>query len=256
VIRRGPIAFSACLALGIAVVEGSRAYGDQPTPETRGEKSKSIAVCQDSDGGVYSQGAVLSVRGQLMQCVVGPHWAPMGSEVSTSSALDVEGERISDSQEAAILKALGGSALPALECGAVLNSAREPAQLLRVAPGNKVLVLFWTPTCGPCKPLLAELATLAGKPRDLTFVGVVQAADPELEPPGDWQLLRVKEIMTQYKVSFPTCVHTSTELSRRWQAGGVPLTLLVSEKGVERVALGGKSGHELLESLSASSDAR
>jgi thiol-disulfide isomerase/thioredoxin len=251
---RGPMVLGACVALGV-VGEGGRASGEQPTPEGRGEKPKSAMTCRDSDGGVYSQGAVASVRGQLMQCLVGPHWAPLESEAS-ASVVDTAGESMNASQEAAILKALGGSALPALECDTVLNSARDPAQLLRVAPGKELLMLFWTPTCGPCKPLVAELAALAAKSRDVTVVGVVQTADPDLDPPGEWQLLRVKAIMAQYKVSFPTCVHTSTELSRKWQAEGVPLTLLVSEKGVERVALGGKSGHDLVATLSVGPTSR
>jgi hypothetical protein len=70
-----------------------------------------------------------------------------------------------------------------------------------------------------------------------------------VEPPGDWAALRVKQILTRYKVTFPTCVHSSRELTRRWHAGGVPLSILVSQKGVERVAAGGRNGQQLVAEL-------
>jgi len=110
--------------------------------------------------------------------------------------------------------------------------------------------MFWTPTCGPCKPLRADMAALSNrKPKALSVLGIVQSGDSELEPPGEWQMLRVKQLVVQYKVGFPTCVHGSRELTKRWKAEGVPLTLLLSEKGVERVAMGGKNGQRLVADL-------
>ena len=94
------------------------------------------------------------------------------------------------------------------------------------------------------------MAILADKkPKGLSVLGIVESADSELEPPGEWQLLRVKQLVAQYKVAFPTCVHSSRQLMKRWHAEGVPLTLLVSEKGVERVAAGGRNGQRLVAEL-------
>jgi len=53
--------------------------------------------------------------------------------------------------------------------------------LLRLPPGGRLILNFWTPICSSCKPVLSELAALADmKPRKLAFLGVVQSADPEL----------------------------------------------------------------------------
>jgi thiol-disulfide isomerase/thioredoxin len=187
-----------------------------------------------------------------MECVIGPHWVPARSESPSAAVavLDVGDANLLADEEAAIQKALGGSSLPTLQCDAVLNSDARPDQLLQVPPGETRLMLFWTPTCGPCKPLLGDIAALAaGRPKNLSFLGIVQAADPELDPPGEWRLLRVRQLMAQYKAGFPTCVHSSRELMSRWKAEGVPLTLLVSQKGVERVAAGGRNGQRLLAEL-------
>jgi len=69
-------------------------------------------------------------------------------------------------------------------------------------------------------------------------------------PQASGSFLRVQGLMAKYKVGFPTCVHTSSDVTQRWQAGGVPLTLLVSaDKGVERAACGGENGQRLLDEL-------
>ena len=189
-----------------------------------------------------------------MRCVIGPHWVPLEarSSVPTPEVLDVTGDSPIAAQEAVILESFKGHPVPSLDCDTVLNSGATPSQLLRMAGSTKLVVNFWTPTCGPCKPLLADLAAVArSHPADFTVIGVVKSADGELEPPGEWRLLRVKGLMAQYKVDFPTCVYTSNDMTRRWQAGGVPLTLLLSpDKGVERVAVGAESGARLLQDLS------
>jgi thiol-disulfide isomerase/thioredoxin len=206
------------------------------------------AVCLDSQGGEYSPGAVVKVDGKEMTCVIGPHWVAPAE--ASADVLDVGDANLVADVEAAIQKALSGTSLPTLECDAVLNSNLRPEQLLRVPPGERRLVMFWTPTCGPCKPLLADMAALSNtKPKALSMLGIVQSGDSELEPPGEWQVLRVKQLVVQYKVGFPTCVHSSRKLTKRWKAEGVPLTLLLSEKGVERVAMGGKNGQLLVADL-------
>jgi thiol-disulfide isomerase/thioredoxin len=182
-----------------------------------------------------------------MTCVIGPHWV---APAQASAVLDVGDANLAADVEAAIQKALSRTSLPTLECDAVLNSDLRPDQLLRMPPGERRLVMFWTPTCGPCKPLLADMAALSSrKPKALSVLGIVQSGEPELEPSGEWQLQRVKQLVAQYKVRFPTCVHSSKEQTKRWKAEGVPLTLLLSEKGVERVAMGGKNGQLLVADL-------
>jgi thiol-disulfide isomerase/thioredoxin len=130
---------------------------------------------------------------------------------------------------------------------AVLNATQATRELTRVPVGEKRLLMFWTPTCGPCKPLLADMGALAEKmPHGLSLLGIVQSVDPDLEPPGEWALLRVKQLLTRYKAGFPTCVHSSSDQMTRWHAQGVPLTILVSHDGVDRVAFGGRNGQRLV----------
>jgi thiol-disulfide isomerase/thioredoxin len=225
---------------------GVRAAPFQQT-DAKADGDTQDALCRDSQGGEYSPGAVVRVNGKEMECVIGPHWV---APAQASAVLDVGDANLAADVEAAIQKALSGTPLPTLECDAVLNSDRRPDQLLRVPAGERRLVMFWTPTCGPCKPLLADMAALSStKPKALSLLGIVQSGEPELEPSGEWQLQRVKQLVAQYKVGFPTCVHSSKELTKRWKAEGVPLTLLLSEKGVERVAMGGRNGQLLVADL-------
>ena len=78
-----------------------------------------------------------------------------------------------------------------------------------------------------------------------------EGALPDLEPEGDWGMDRVKRLVAEYKVSFPTCVHSSKRVTSEWHAEGVPITYLLSEKGVERVASGGTNGLALVAELAA-----
>lgn len=240
------------LAVGVLLFWAPHTHAGRPRLAAAQSQDAS-ALCKDSAGDLYSEGAMVEAHGQLMRCVIGPHWEPVdaGEKEPTPSVLDIAGENIEASQGASIIDALRGKPLPLLDCDTVLNSDLSPTQLLRVPPSTKLLVLFWTPTCAPCKPLLADLAAVAEtKPRDVNFLGVVQSANPELDPPGEFQLRRVEELMTQYRVGFPTCVHSSNDTSRRWQAQGVPLMLLISpESGVERAALGRRNGEQLLHEL-------
>jgi thiol-disulfide isomerase/thioredoxin len=208
-------------------------------------------VCTDSQGGTYSPGAELDIGGKKMECVIGPHWVPAGSASTNTAAdiLDVGDTNLAAEFEAATLAAFKKSLLPTLECDAVLNAQATP-QLTRVPVGEKRLLMFWTPTCGPCKPLLADLAALAEKrPPGLSLLGIVQSVDSELETPGEWALLRVKQLLAKYKVAFPTCVHSSRDQMKRWHAQGVPLILLLSHDGVERVAAGARNGQRLVDEL-------
>jgi thiol-disulfide isomerase/thioredoxin len=195
---------------------------------------------------------LVEIDGKKVQCVIGPHWVPAGSDAPQPSTdvLDVGDRNLAAAHEAAILAAMTKGPLPTLECDVVLNAPAAGQDLTQVPIGQQRVMMFWTPTCGPCKPLLADLAALVNKKGDsLSVIGIVQSADSDLEPPGDWALLRVKHLLAMYDVRFPTCVHTSRAQMKRWHAEGVPLTLLLSHDGVERVAAGGRNGQRLVADL-------
>jgi len=229
---------------------GGLAPCEQEADNRTGPKT---GICQDSQGGTYSPGSVVEVGGKVMECVVGPHWAPVASGAEPAGdVLDVGETNLLAGFESTTLAALNKRPLPALACDTVLNATQATAELIRVPAGEKRLVMFWTPTCGPCKPLLSDLAALARRRvSGLSVLGIVEAADAELEPPGEWALLRVKQLMTQYDVGFPTCVHRSREQMKLWHAEGVPLILVLTHDGVERVAAG-RNGQRLVAELTGS----
>lgn len=242
-----------------AVVSVAIAWSASPvvTPPAHGAEAPREAPddCVDSKGVPYSPGWTLALGGKKMRCV-GPHWAPVDAapDAAKVAVLDVGDTNLHADEEARILKVLTAGSLPPLQCDAVLNSSRTAADLTRVPAGEKRLMMFWTPACEPCKPLLAELAALAAsKPQGVSVVSVVRSAIPDLEAPGDWRMERVKRLVAEYKVGFPTCVHSSSRVTDDWQAGGVPITYLLSNKGVERVASGGTNGSALVAELAAAS---
>ena len=242
-------------AVGAAAIVWGFSPAASGQPADGSSQSKAQEACEDSQGAAYGPGFVVTLGGKRMKCVVGPHWVPMDPTPASApeDVLDVGDINLNAEGEAAILKAFRGSGLPPLECDALLNSEMSVPDLTRVPPGQKRVLMFWTPTCGPCKPLLADLAALAAaKPTGLSVVGVVRSAEPDLEPPGEWRLERVKRIVAEYQVGFPTCVHSSKRVTEAWRAGGVPITFLLSDKGVERVAGGGRNGRALVAELSGS----
>jgi hypothetical protein len=156
-------------------------------------------------------------------------------------------------EEAHILAALTGGPLPPLRCDSLLNTDKPAGRLVQAPAGGRLLMLFWTPTCLPCKPVLDELVASAATGGNLAYLSVVQSADPDLEPPGEWRSLRVQSLVREHKVSFPTCVHASNELSRTWQAQGVPMLLTLSSDGVvERAAVGAANATRLIRDVTAS----
>lgn len=210
-------------------------------------------TCTDSQGQVYSAGAIAQMDGELKRCVIGAHWVGFGP-ASTSSVSSPDTDNPLSAPEAAIMAALRDRSLPTLDCDTVLNSKKTPEQLMQTTTGEQLVINFWTPTCAPCKPVLQALAGLAGAhPKDVAIVGIVQAADPDLDPPGQWELLRVKEILEEQAARFPTCVHRSSETTQRWQAQGVPLVLLIQDNRVSRVALGTDRSLKLIDVLKGGS---
>ncbi len=103
--------------------------------------------------------------------------------------------------------------------------------------GEVVLINFWATWCGPCRqemPLLDELYArykLAG----LTVLGV--NIDDSAE--------RAAEMASTLKVSYPVLFDERKDVSRSYQIGAMPFTVLIDREGVVRhVTEGFKPGYE------------
>ena len=153
--------------------------------------------------------------------------------------------------EAAKAEALGQSPLPALECESILGSGEAAGQLLHVEAGERLLISFWEPTCPMCGPVLEALSdNHAPGALNARTLGVVQVPGPASGEGGAWGMEEVRRSMTEHAVTFPVCVHSSESQTRAWQAEGVPLTLLLNDRGeVERLALGARNSLALLAEL-------
>jgi hypothetical protein len=124
------------LAVSVLLSCASGARAGQPSP--------SSALCVDSAGDLYSEGAMVEVGGRLMQCVIGSHWKPVdGADTdSNPTVLDVSRDNIEARVEASIVEALRAKPLPSLQCDSVLNSELSPKQLLHVPSESQLLMYF------------------------------------------------------------------------------------------------------------------
>ena len=148
-----------------------------------------------------------------------------------------------------ILERLNSTKPGALKCDFVVNSDRDFAPPV---PGRTTVLNFWRPGCEPCKPLLDELAAFS---KSAPAGVVVMAAAEDGSPSKSRQdVVAVREqisaIVRAHGVDFPVCGYTDHAQTKRWQAEGVPLTLLFDVNGrVGRVALGAVEASAALKQL-------
>ena len=103
--------------------------------------------------------------------------------------------------------------------------------------GDVVVINFWATWCGPCRqemPLLDEIYNkykLAG----LTLLSI------NLDDSAE----RASEMAQTLKVTYPVLLDERKEVSRAYEVGSMPLTVLIDREGVVRyVSEGFKPGYE------------
>ncbi|MBL8271482.1 TlpA family protein disulfide reductase [Steroidobacter sp.] len=105
--------------------------------------------------------------------------------------------------------------------------------------GEVVLINFWATWCGPCRQEMPLLDEIYGKYRRAGLVLFSVNLDEENN------LDAAREMATTLRVSYPVLFDARKEVSRAYQAGTMPLTVLIDREGVVRyVSEGYKVGYE------------
>jgi peroxiredoxin len=106
--------------------------------------------------------------------------------------------------------------------------------------GEVVLINFWATWCGPCRQEMPQLDQIYGKYRRaglVLFSVNLDEAD---------NLAAAKEMAQTLKVSYPVLFDARKDVARAYQAGTMPLTVLIDREGVVRyVSEGYKAGYEV-----------
>ena len=103
--------------------------------------------------------------------------------------------------------------------------------------GEVVVINFWATWCGPCRQELPLLDALSGKYKHaghvLLSVNIAEKVEPAIE------------MAQTLKVSYPVLFDARKEVSRAFDVGAMPVTVLVDRAGVVRyVSEGYKPGYE------------
>jgi thiol-disulfide isomerase/thioredoxin len=156
--------------------------------------------------------------------------------------------------ERRILERLNESTGLTMRCDFVLNAQPDAAPFTAAIAGRTTVLNFWRPSCGPCKPLLKELAAFfRTAPGDVAVLAAAEGGSLYGERIDAVKAREViSRIVKQYGVPFPVCGYTDHSQTKRWQAEGVPLTLILDRNGrVGRVAMGAVEASSVLKQLEA-----
>jgi thiol-disulfide isomerase/thioredoxin len=103
--------------------------------------------------------------------------------------------------------------------------------------GEVVIINFWATWCGPCRQEMPLLDELYGKYKQAGLVLLSVNIDENVEP--------AIEMAQTLKVSYPVLFDARKEVSRAYDVGAMPVTVLVDRAGVVRyVSEGYKPGYE------------
>ena len=140
-------------------------------------------------------------------------------------------------------------------CGALLSVAASADIVNKPAPdfalrsmkgspvrlsehlGEVVIINFWATWCGPCRQEMPLLDALYGKYKQAGLVLLSVNIDEKVEP--------AIEMAQTLRVSYPVLFDARKEVSRAFDVGAMPVTVLVDRAGVVRyVSEGYKPGYE------------
>jgi peroxiredoxin len=141
-----------------------------------------------------------------------------------------------------LLAAMAGSALAAISPGAgapdfTLRTAAGPNLRLQEQRGQVVLINFWATWCGPCRQEMPQLNKLYDKYRSAGFVLLGVNIDDDTR--------RATDAATKLGLKFPVLLDTDKAVSRLYDLGTMPTTVLIDRDGrVRHIHPGYLAGYE------------
>jgi peroxiredoxin len=140
-----------------------------------------------------------------------------------------------------------------LACGAVSASTLQPSSMapdftlrsmdgpnlrLNEQRGRVVMVNFWATWCGPCRQEMPHLNKLHDKYRDAGFVLLGVNIDDNARAAID--------LANKLGLRFPVLLDTDKTVSRLYDLGSMPATVLIDREGrVRHLHRGYREGYEL-----------
>ena len=119
-----------------------------------------------------------------------------------------------------------------------LRTLNGPNLRLHEQRGRVVLVNFWATWCGPCRQEMPHLSRLYDKYRSSGFVLLGINIDDDARVAA--------ELASKLKVTFPVLLDTDKKVSRVYDIGAMPATLLIDRDGrVRYMHRGYRDGYEL-----------
>lgn len=126
------------------------------------------------------------------------------------------------------MDSLVGRRLPPFVLPGVTPSS-QPVDSARLE-GEPLVVVFWSPSCPPCRKELPELAGLARSERDQVHVVGVDVGTNRSSAAA---------FLARYRVTFPSAFDPSDHLAEAWEVVGTPTTFVLGPKGTVRAARAG-----------------
>ncbi len=119
-----------------------------------------------------------------------------------------------------------------------LRSMDGPNLRLNEQRGRVVMVNFWATWCGPCRQEMPHLNKLHDKYRDAGFVLLGVNIDDNARAATD--------LATKLGLRFPVLLDTDKSVSRLYDLGSMPATVLIDREGrVRHLHRGYREGYEL-----------
>ena len=93
--------------------------------------------------------------------------------------------------------------------------------------GNVVMINFWASWCGPCRQEMPLLETIYKKYNKMGFTMLGVNVEPDSNAANDWHKAT--------PVSFPILYDRDSKVSKLYDVGGMPSTVIIDRSGKVRV---------------------